>query len=391
MTVTLIGCGCGSLTEEARASINDAELLIGSKRLLCDYGDGRPQTEAVTASGIINAIRSTDAENICVLYSGDSGFYSGARLLLPELGEYDVRLLPGVSSVQHFAARLQKPWQDWLLCSAHGVECDAVAAVCMGKPVFFLTGGKSGPASICRELTEAGLGFLKAYAGDDLGTERERISEGTAAKLAENAFSPLSVLLVEPAPRPARRAPGIPDEEYLRAEKVPMTKQEVRAAILAKLAVSPEDVCWDIGTGTGSVAVELALWCRAVYSVEREDAALAVAEKNRIKFGAWNLRLVQGEAPAALSELPKPDAVFVGGSGGNLDEIVNAIHTANPAARICVSAITIESLHNSYTVLQALGYETEVTQISVSRSKPAGGLTLMLAQNPVWLITGYAK
>ncbi len=391
MTVTLIGCGCGSLTEEARASINDAELLIGSKRLLCDYGDGRPQTEAVTASGIINAIRSTDAENICVLYSGDSGFYSGARLLLPELGEYDVRLLPGVSSVQHFAARLQKPWQDWLLCSAHGVECDAVAAVCMGKPVFFLTGGKSGPASICRELTEAGLGFLKAYAGDDLGTERERISEGTAAKLAENAFSPLSVLLVEPAPRPARRTPGIPDEEYLRAEKVPMTKQEVRAAILAKLAVSPEDVCWDIGTGTGSVAVELALWCRAVYSVEREDAALAVAEKNRIKFGAWNLRLVQGEAPAALSELPKPDAVFVGGSGGNLDEIVNAIHTANPAARICVSAITIESLHNSYTVLQALGYETEVTQISVSRSKPAGGLTLMLAQNPVWLITGYAK
>ena len=224
MTVTLIGCGCGSLTEEARASINDAELLIGSKRLLCDYGDGRPQTEAVTASGIINAIRSTDAENICVLYSGDSGFYSGSRLLLPELGEYDVRLLPGVSSVQHFAARLQKPWQDWLLCSAHGVECDAAAAVCQGRPAFFLTGGKSGPASICRELTEAGLGFLKAYAGNDLGTERERISEGTAAKLAENAFSPLSVLLVEPAPRPARRVPGIPDAEFLRAEKVPMAR-----------------------------------------------------------------------------------------------------------------------------------------------------------------------
>lgn len=391
MTVTLIGCGCGSLTEEARASINDAELLIGSKRLLCDYGDGRPQTEAVTASGIINAIRSTDAENICVLYSGDSGFYSGARLLLPELAECDMRVLPGVSSVQHFAARLQKPWQDWRLCSAHGVDCDAVSAVCQGKPVFFLTGGKTGPAVICRELTEAGLGFLKAYAGDDLGTERERISEGTAAELAEGDFSPLSVLLVEPAPRPARRVPGIPDTEFLRAEKVPMTKQEVRAAILAKLAVSPEDVCWDIGTGTGSVAIELALWCRAVYSVEREDAALAVAGKNRIKFGAWNLRLVQGEAPAALSALPKPDAVFVGGSGGNLRAILETVHMANPAARICVSAITIESLHNSYTVLQALGYETEVTQICVSRSKPAGGLTLMLAQNPVWLITGCAK
>lgn len=391
MTVTLIGCGCGSLTQEARTVIDSAELLIGSKRLLGEYGNGKPQIEAVTASAVKNAIRNTDAENICVLYSGDSGFYSGARLLLPELAECDVCLLPGISSVQHFAARLKRPWQDWLLCSAHGVDCDAVAAVCQGRPTFFLTGGKTGPAAICRELTEAGLGFLKAYAGDDLGTERERISEGTAAELASKAFSPLSVLLVEPAPRPARRVPGIPDAEFLRAEKVPMTKQEIRAAILAKLAVSPEDVCWDIGTGTGSVAVELALCCRAVYSVEREAAALAVAEKNRIKFGAWNLRLVKGEAPAALLKHPKPDAVFVGGSGGNLRAILGTVHTANPAARICVSAITIEGLHNSYTALQALSYETEVTQISVSRSKPAGGLTLMLAQNPVWLITGYAK
>ncbi len=391
MTATLIGCGCGSLTEEARTAIDNAGLLIGSKRLLREYGNGKPQAEAFTASAIVNAIRDTNAENICVLFSGDSGFYSGARLLLPELAECGVRLLPGVSSVQRFAARLRKPWQDWLLCSAHGVDCDAVAAVCQGKPVFFLTGGKTGPATICRELTQAGLGFLKTCAGDDLGTERERITEGTAAEFAANVFSPLSVLLVEPAPRTARRVPGIPDTEFLRAEKVPMTKQELRAAILAKLAVKPEDACWDIGTGTGSVAVELALWCRAVYSVEREDAALGIAEKNRIKFGAWNLRLVQGEAPDALLKLPKPDAVFVGGSGGNLRAILETIHTANPAARICVSAITIESLHNTYTNLRELGCETEAVQISVSRSKPAGGLTLMQAQNPVWLITGYAK
>ena len=384
MTVTLIGCGCGSLTGEARAAIESAELLIGSERLLKEYGGEKAQIEAVTVSAITDALKNTDAEKICVLYSGDSGFYSGARLLLPELAECDMRVLPGVSSVQHFAARLQKPWQDWRLCSAHGVDCDAVAAVCQGKPVFFLTGGKTGPAVICRELTEAGLGFLKAYAGDDLGTERERISEGTAAELAEGDFSPLS-------PRPARRVPGIPDTEFLRAEKVPMTKQEVRAAILAKLALSPEDVCWDIGTGTGSVAIELALWCRAVYSVEREDAALAVAGKNRIKFGAWNLRLVQGEAPAALSALPKPDAVFVGGSGGNLRAILETVCTANAGARICVSSITIEGLHNTYATLRELGCETEVAQLSVSRSKPAGGLTLMLAQNPVWLITGCAK
>lgn len=389
MTVALIGCGCGSLTEEARSAIDCAGMLIGSRRLLEEYGGAKPQIEAVTAPAISAAIHDAHAEHICVLFSGDSGFYSGARLLLPELPACEVRVLPGISSAQLFAARLRRPWQDWLLCSAHGVDCDAVHAVCKGRPVFFLTGGKTGPCDICRALTEAGLGFLKVTAGENLGTPAERITEGTAEEFAERSFSPLSVLLAEPAPRPERRTPGISDAEFLRAEKVPMTKQEMRAAILAKLAVSPEDVCWDIGTGTGSVAVELALSCRAVYSVEREDAALAVAARNRERFGAWNLRLVKGEAPAALEGLPAPDAVFVGGSGGQLRAILDAVRAANPKARVCVSAVTIEGLHNSYTALRDLGYETEVTQLSVTRSKPAGDLTLMLAQNPVWLIAGY--
>lgn len=391
MTITLIGCGCGSLTEEARAVLDRAELVIASARLLKEYGDGKPQIEAVTASAIMEAINAADGETACILFSGDSGFYSGARVLLPQLDRHDVRLLPGISSIQAFAARLKRPWQDWLLCSAHGTECDAVHAVCRGRPVFFLTGGKLSPAALCRDLTDAGLGFLKASVGEGLGTAEERMTEGTAAELAGKDFSSLSVLLTEPAPRPVCRTPGLPDAAFLRTEKVPMTKQEVRAAILAKLAVSPEDVCWDIGTGTGSVAVELALHSRAVYSVEREDAALAAAEQNRRKLGAWNLRLVKGEAPAALLKLPKPDAVFVGGSGGKLREILETIHAANPAARICVSAISIESLHNAYTVLRELDYESEATQLCVSRSKPAGGLTLMLAQNPAWLITGYAK
>lgn len=391
MTITLIGCGCGSLVCDARAAIESAELVIGSARLLKEYGADKPQIEAVTVPAVKAAIDGADCEKICILYSGDSGFYSGARLLLPELDGQDVRVLPGISSVQAFAARLKRPWQDWLLCSAHGVACDVVAAVCQSRPAFFLTGGKTDPAQICRELTDAGLGFLNVYIGEDLGTANERITEGTAADFSTRKFSPLSVLLAEPAPRYPRRAPGIPDAAFLRAEKVPMTKQEVRAVILAELAVNPEDVCWDIGTGTGSAAIELALSCRAVYSVEREEAALKVAAQNRERFGAWNLRLIKGEAPAALSELPKPDAVFVGGSGGKLDEIVNAIHAANPAARICVAAISIESLHNSFAALRGLGYETEVTQLSVSRSKPAGNLTLMLAQNPVWLITGYGS
>ena len=167
-----------------------------------------------------------------------------------------------------------------------------------------------------------------------------------------------------------------------------MTKQEVRAAALAKLGVGAEDICWDIGTGTGSVAVELALQARAVWAVEQNREALRSAERNREKHGAWNLHLKEGRAPEALEGLPKPDAVFVGGSGGRLEEILKTIYYVNQKARICVSAIALETLQGTIECLRKLGYETEICQIAVSRSKATGDLTLMLAQNPVYLITG---
>ena len=162
------------------------------------------------------------------------------------------------------------------------------------------------------------------------------------------------------------------------------------ADVLPQLAVGPEDLCWDIGAGTGSVSIELALQCRAVYGIERDGRALRLAAENRVKHGAWNLHLMVGEAPEALQSLPAPDAVFVGGSGGRLREILEVVHAANPKARVCVSAVTLESLHGAHTVLKELGFETEVSQLSVSRGKEAGGFTLMLAQNPVFLISGRA-
>ena len=124
--------------------------------------------------------------------------------------------------------------------------------------------------------------------------------------------------------------------------------------------------------------------------MERSKTALAAAEENRRRLGAWKLRLIPGEAPEAFSDLPAPDAVFVGGSGGKLEAILRAVHSANPKARICVSAVTLESLHNSISVLRALGYQTEVTQLSVSRSRGAGESTMMLALNSVYLIVGCA-
>ena len=390
MTITLIGCGCGSLTEEAAAAIREADLLIGSSRLLDRHGMGKRCVAAVTAEAIAAAVKQEQASRPCVLFSGDSGFYSGARLLLPLLEKQDVRVLPGVSSLQTLAARLGESWQDWRLCSAHGVDCDAVAEVCRGKPAFFLTGGRQSPDALCREFCEAGLGFLNVSVGENLGTAEENLFCGSAAEAAQRQFAPLSVLLAEAAPGAPTRSPGWPDGFFLRVEGVPMTKQEIRAAALAKLGVGPEDTCWDIGTGTGSVGIELAMLCRRVYGVERSKAALAAAEENRRRHGAWKLRLVEGEAPEVLADLPAPDAVFVGGSGGRMEEILHAVHDANPQARICVSAVTLESLHNSITTLRTLGYRTEVTQLSVSRGREVGENTMMLALNSVYLIAGYA-
>ena len=394
MRVALIGAGCGvgSLTQAALDALRCADTVIGAARLLAalPQTDTRPdcrRTAAVKPEEILAALEQGGA-SACVLLSGDSGFYSGAARLLPLLEEQEVQLLPGISSVQLLAARLGQPWQDWRLCSAHGRDCDPVAELCCGKSVFFLTGGSRSPAELCRMLTDAGLGEVRVTVGENLGLEDEHVSTLTASQAAEGRFAPLSVLLAEPAPRPERRAPGLPDERFARLPGVPMTKREIRAAALSLLAVGPEDMCWDIGAGTGSVSVELALQAKAVWAVERDEAALALAEQNRRALGAWNLRLVAGQAPEALTELPRPDAVFVGGSGGRLPEILRAVHTANPKARVCVSALALETLQQACDTLNALGYAWQVTQLAVSRSKAVGSLHLMLAQNPVFLILG---
>ena len=393
MKIYLIGMGCGadSVTQAAGQALAEAGLVLGPRRLL-DQVDKRSleceYREAVRPEAIMAQVSAYTGDRVCILLSGDSGFYSGARRLDSLLVDYEVEILPGISSLQLLAARLGRPWQDWKLCSVHGVDCDPVAAVCSGQVCFFLTGGRVTPATLCEQLRDAGLGQLAVVAGEDLGSAQERITCGTAAEFAVRDFAPLSVLLAEPAPRHPRRTPGLPDELFFRQEKIPMTKQEIRAAALSKLAVGPEDVCWDVGAGTGSVSVELALQGKSVWAVERDAAALELAEKNREKFGAWNLQLLYGEAPEALAKLPRPDAVFVGGSGGKLREILSAAVAANPSARICVAAIALETLQEACTGFQELGFSAEVTQIAVNRSKATGSLHLMLAQNPVYLIIG---
>lgn len=450
MRVTLIGMGCGSekmQTVEALEALGQAEVLIGSKRLLdgvrcqdaahCDANDhdktfcserlrgeeacnaARPDGafrkaasfyEAVSAETVYEAICQEAGRNICVLYSGDTGFYSGVRKLLPllEKGGIEVRVIPGISSLQLFSARIGLPWQAWNLVSAHGTDCNAVNAVMQGKPAFFLTGGRTGPAVLCKQLVRAGLGMLTVTIGEALSYESERIYQCSACEAADMDFAPLSVMLADAAPmrgssesfdsdgswreatgnRFACSLPTIPDNAFVRGS-VPMTKRDVRAVVLGRLRIRPGDVIWDVGAGTGSVSVEMALANRLgqVFAVECKEEACRLIETNRRRFGAWNLSMIAGKAPECLRQLPPPDAVFIGGSKGMMAEIVAMIHQKNENARICITAIALETLQASISALTACGWTADVTQISVSHAEKASSLHLMMANNPIFLIT----
>lgn len=485
MRVTLIGMGCGSekmQTVEALEALGQAEVLIGSKRLLdgvrcqdaahCDANDhdktfcserlrgeeacnaARPDGafrkaasfyEAVSAETVYEAICQEAGRNICVLYSGDTGFYSGVRKLLPllEKGGIEVRVIPGISSLQLFSARIGLPWQAWNLVSAHGTDCNAVNAVMQGKPAFFLTGGRTGPAVLCKQLVRAGLGMLTVTIGEALSYESERIYQCSACEAADMDFAPLSVMLADAAPmrgssesfdsdgswreatgnrqtavEPEREAvgferavdepgqatvevgreatgnrfacslPTIPDNAFVRGS-VPMTKRDVRAVVLGRMRIRPGDVIWDVGAGTGSVSVEMALANRLgqVFAVECKEEACRLIETNRRRFGAWNLSMIAGKAPECLRQLPPPDAVFIGGSKGMMAEIVAMIHQKKENARICITAIALETLQASISALTACGWTADVTQISVSHAEKASSLHLMMANNPIFLIT----
>ena len=391
--ITLIGIGPGdadALTVQAANAVRAADLLIGASRMLASLPahTGR-EVCAYRPEEILSILERECPERPCVLYSGDPGFWSGAETLIPMLRKKSIefRVLPGLSSVQILASRLGRSWKDWILLSVHGQDEALLLQLKGGHPVFLLTDGADSPGKLCRTLVAAGLGKLTVTVAENLSYPDERITTGTAMELTGQHFAPMNAVLIDAAPVCPQRSPGIPDTDFLRGE-VPMTEQEVRAVILAKLAVKPTDLCWDIGAGTGSVSVELALQGKEIWAVEYREDACDLIRKNREKFCAWNLHLIQGRAPESLNGLPKPDKVFIGGSEGELRPILLKTAVGDHAMRICVSAITLETVGEAVKEMDALGLEPEVVQIAVSRTRLAGGNHLLLAQNPVFLITG---
>lgn len=396
MIVCLIGMGpgdTGMLTLQAKKALSGAGIVIGAQRLLAALPADCP-AECYTAVDPAEIMRLVAANlragSICILMSGDTGFYSGAKRLLPLLAGHKVKVLPGISSVQYFAAQLRRPWQDWKLVSAHGKDCDAAGLVRDHAETFFLTGGRWTVPALCKDLKRAGWGDCAVTVGENLGSARERIRAGTAAELAPADVGVPAVMLVE-NPRPRRTVScGLPDSVFARGS-VPMTKSEVRSVILSKLRLCAADIVYDIGAGTGSVSVEAALLVRAghVYAIEHKPAGCRLIRENAKKLGVFNLTCIAGRAPDVLAGLPPPDAVFIGGSGGRLKAILERLLALNPAVRLVLSAITLETLTAAAESFFHLPLqEVEIVQIAASRARQAGGQHLMRAQNPVFIISG---
>lgn len=395
MKVYLIGVGMGNadtLTVGAQRAIEGSDLLIGAKRLLEPFdGLDCEKLALVKSDDIVNALEEAQCAQASVLLSGDVGFYSGATALYEKLDAVDVEVIPGISSLSYFCAKLRTPWQDAALVSAHGREHDAVGTIQANAKTFVITGGKTKVDDICRGLVQRGLGDVKVAAGERLSYDDERIVRGTAAELAGMAFADLTVMLAE-NPQPVARAysaPSLADGDFQRG-KAPMTKEEVRALVIAKLRIAAGHTVWDVGAGTGSVSVEAALAAPrgVVYAVEKNAEAVNLLRQNREIHGASNIVIVEGQAPDALASLPAPDRVFIGGSSGNIDAIIGAAIAANPQVRLCATAVTLETLSDLLACLRDRGVDdADIVQVSVARADRVGSYNLMRAENPVYIVT----
>lgn len=397
MIINIIGTGAANedfLLVNSLNIIKNADVIIGAKRLTQCYANENQQVfnliNAEEIAKTINSFNNTKKE-IVVLMSGDVGFYSGTKSLLPYLDEFgiEVNVIPGISSVQLFSSKLKMPWQNWKLNSAHGIECNIYPIVSRNIESFFLTGGKWTVNEICKYLCDCDLGNLDIFIGEDLGTEDEKISNGKIEDFTNTVISNLSVCLIINDNPIKSVCNSINDDDFIRGN-IPMTKQEVRSVIIAKLRLNNDDIVYDVGAGTGSVSIEAALasYNGTVYAIEREAEGIELIKANAKKHKAFNVKTVEGSAPEAMENLPKPDAVFIGGSGGNLAQIVDVILKKNPFVKLVITSVTLETLNEILILLQKLNpKKSDISQIVVSHSKKLGNYHLMMGQNPIYVIS----
>ena len=407
--ITLAGIGMGSeggMTGEVREAIRHADILLGAERMIAPFQARYEKLAIYRAAEIAEYLKRVSGErfsvedgNVVILFSGDTGFYSGCRSVCKTLGEEirdgnlnaELTVLPGISSVSFLAARTGVNYEDAKILSMHGKELPGLGAqIRHAEKTFLLTSGPEDVRRLCETLLSEGLSSCEITAGYRLSMPDEKIltlrPEECASILEPGLYT---CLIRNPGAAPRNLTHGLPDGVFLR-EKVPMTKEEVREVSICKLRLCDHAVVYDVGSGTGSVAVEIAGLSPdvKVYAVERKPEAVALIRANKEKFHLSNITVVETEAPEGFSGLPAPTHAFIGGSGGNMRKILNELYEKNSAMRIVVNAISVETVCEMREMLRKFPVaEEEIVQIQASRAKKAGSYHLMQAENPVWIFS----
>lgn len=401
--VAIIGIGddgAHGLSGAGLALVNAAEVLVGGERHLGFFPAF--QGEKLVIKGGLSQLVSQIAhireyQRIVVLASGDPLFYGIAGFFAAKLGREAVDIYPNLSSLQLAFARMGESWQDAALESVHGRPLQGLAQRIDGKSkVALLTDDTNTPSAIAMYLLQFQMREYEAFVAENLGGEQERCGFYSLEEMAEGSFSPLNIVILrhrQEAAYAARTGFGIEDGEFhqRKPEKGLITKKEVRVLSLSELNLHSRSVVWDIGAGSGSVAVEstrLAPYGQ-VFAIEKNDGDMENVQQNRIKFRT-DFTIVHGRAPEGLEAWPDPDAIFIGGSGGELRELIRICCVRlRPGGRFVINAATIETLTDSCRALKEEGFEARVTLIQISRSKPILDMTRFEGLNPVYVITGF--
>lgn len=392
--ISLVGIGMGAektLTLEGKKALNEAELLIGAKRMTeAVQKPGQMVLHEYRSEKIVEYIREHPKyRTVAIALSGDVGFYSGAKKLINQL-DGNVEVICGISSVVYFMSKIGLSWDDAKIVSAHGRNCNLISLIRYNPKVFSILGTEDGVAVLASRLVYYGMGDVTLFVGENLSYENEKIFHDKAANLTEYRGDALSVVTAcNEKATPLSAVHGISDGEFLRG-KAPMTKEEVRTVSLSKLRLSEDSVCYDVGAGTGSVSVEMALraWMGQVYAIEKKEDALALLKENKKKFAVDNLVIIPGVAPEAMTELPAPTHAFIGGSSGNMQDIINLLLEKNPKVRIVINCITLETVTEAMNAIRDFGLEdVDIVQLAAARSKSIGRYHMMMGENPIYIIS----
>ncbi len=372
------------------------DLLLGGERQLEFFPEFTGERLAIGSNlaEVVETLKQlADDKSAVVLASGDPLFFGIGRTLLRNLPEEELEFVPNISSVQYAFAKIKVPWDDTIFISAHGRGLKgAVDRIVANDKAAVLTDEQNTPAVIAAELIRRGRDGYAAWLCENLGAPEERIVATDVKGLLEIEAAPLNVLILikeyETGGDEYVPTLGIPDEEFATIKKL-ITKEEVRVITLAKLKLRHDMTLWDVGAGSGSVSIEAdhLLPNGRIFAVERNEQCLAFIRENMQSFNARRVSLVEGEAPDCLDDLPDPDRVFIGGSGGNLWEILEAVDGRLPAdGRVVLNAVTLDTLTAACDFFENAGYQIEVTTVNIARTRPLTDYKLFEAYNPVYII-----